>query len=99
MAGNKGSAFLRSLLGTLDAALPFQDSPAVETRLRQQREHLLEVDLPVAEGTEPAGPLRPRLIAAVDAHPAAGPELGVLDVEAGNALAVEPDELQVIQLL
>src|SRR5262245_36643776 len=99
MAGDEGSALPRALLGALDAAFPFQDVPAVEACLRQQREHPPEIDLSVAQGTESSGSLRPRLIPAVDAHPAAGLELGVLDVEAGNALPVEFDELQIIQLL
>src|SRR5262245_17351290 len=97
--GDERRSFPRSLLGTLDTALPLQDGPAVEARLGQQREHALEIDLPIAQGAEPAGSLRPRLVAAVDPHPAAGPELGVLDMEAGDALPVELDELQVIELL
>src|SRR4051812_10178990 len=72
--GDEGSAFPRPLLGALDAALPFQDRPAVEVRLGQQGEHPLEIDLPVAEGAKSAGPLDPGLVAAVDTHPAAGPE-------------------------
>ena len=48
---------------------------------------------------EPAGPLRPGLVAAVDADPAVGPKLGVLDVEAGDPRAVKMDELQVVELL
>src|ERR1700733_1160896 len=35
---NKGCAFGRSLLGTLGAAFPFQDRPAVEPVLGQLRE-------------------------------------------------------------
>ena len=52
----------------------------------------LEVDLAVAQRAEPAGSLVPRLVAAVDADAAAGPELGVLDVEAADPLAVKLDE-------
>ena len=91
--GDERRAFGRPLLGALDAALPFQDGPAVVARLGQQREDALEIDLAVAQRAEPAGPLRPRLIAAVDADPAARPELGVLHVKAADPLAVELDEL------
>src|SRR5436190_675025 len=45
--GDERRSLGRSLFGTLDAALPFHDRPAVEAGLRQQREHLLEVHLPV----------------------------------------------------
>src|SRR5690242_3634647 len=43
--GDERRALGRPLLGTLDAALPLQDGPAVEARLGQQCEHLLEIDL------------------------------------------------------
>ena len=99
MPGDERRALALPLLGALHAALPFQHGPAVEARLGQQREHAAEIDLAVAQRTEAAGPLRPRLIAAVDADAAARPELGVLDVEAADPLAVKLDERAVVELL
>src|SRR5262245_32331644 len=73
--GDERCSLGRSLLRALDTALPLQHGPAVEARFRQQREDPLEVDLAVAQGTEPPGPLVPRLIAAIDPHPATGAKL------------------------
>src|SRR6478609_631743 len=99
VAGNEGRSFRRSLLGILDAAFPFEHGPAVEIMLRQLREDRPEIDLAVAEGTEPPGTLRPGLKAGIDALPAARIELGVLHMEHADALVIDVDERQVVELL
>src|SRR5437870_2955656 len=59
------------LLGSFHAAFPFHHRPTVVARLGQQREHTLEIHLPIARRTEPSRAFRPRLIAAVYADAAA----------------------------
>src|SRR5262249_13472530 len=58
-----------------------------------------EINLAIAKRPEPSGPLRPRLIPAVDTHSPARSKLGVLDVKPRNALPVKLDEFEVIELL
>src|SRR5262245_17481288 len=92
-------AFLGALLSVLEAALPLQRRPAFVAELRQQREHGCEVDLPVAERTETTRAVLPVLVAAVHTRAPVRPELGVLHVEADDALVIELDVLQVVELL
>src|SRR4030095_9590945 len=74
-------AFLRALHVVLERALPLDDSPAGIVVLRELAEDRREVDLAVAEGTDPPGALGPAEVAAVSPAPTARPELGVLHVE------------------
>src|SRR5690242_9907565 len=59
VARNKGCPFSRPLLGALHAAFPLDHGPALVALLSHQRENSLEVDLAIAQRTEPAGPIRP----------------------------------------
>ena len=92
-------AFGRAVLGMLQAALPFEHRPAVVVVLRQLGEDAAEIDLPVAERAEAAGPVDPALIAGIDALPAGRIELGVLDVKRLDALVIDVDEGEIVELL
>ena len=99
VAGDKCGVFPPSLLWTLNATFPFQHGPVVIADISEQREDLLEADLTVTERTQRAGPSRPRLVSAVNDDAAQRMELGTLGVESTNPLAVQLDELQVVELL
>ena len=73
-----------------------QPSIAVLAELGEDRG---EIDLPVAERTEAAGAVHPALVAAIDALPAGRIELGVLDVEHPDALVIDVDVVEIIELL
>ena len=62
-------------------------------------ENAAEIDLPVAQRSEPPRPVDPVAIAAIDARTAGRIELGILDVEHADAVVVEVDELQIIHRL
>jgi hypothetical protein len=70
-----------TLLGMLDAALPFEHGPTVVVVLRESGEDAVEVDLPVAERAETPGALDPWRIARVDALLRRRIELRILDVK------------------
>ena len=95
----KGGALARAVLGMLQAAFPFEHGPGVVVILRQLREDAGEVDLPVAERAEAPGPLDPGRIARIDALPPVRVELGVLDVERLDALVIDVDEVEIVELL
>src|SRR5437773_10789186 len=82
-----------------DAALPFEYRPARIVVLRQLREDRLEVHLTIAEGTEPAGAIDPRLEHAIHALAAGRIELGILDVKHADAVVIEVDVLEIVELL
>src|SRR6266508_5757607 len=67
VVGDELRSFTRAVLRMLDAALPFEHRPAGIVVLRQLREDRLEVHLTIAEGTEPAGAIDPRLEPAIHA--------------------------------
>ncbi len=96
---NERSPFGGTLLRVLQAALPLQHCPAAEIVLGQLAEDRFEIDLPIAQGTEPARTLHPALVAAVHTGPGIGAELGIFDVEHTDARVVAIDETQVIHLL
>ena len=98
MALDERRALCRALLGMLQAALPFEHRPARIIGRRKTREHAGEVDLPVAQRAEAAGALEPWLIAGIDALPAVRVELGILDVERLDALVIDVDEGQIVEL-
>src|SRR5439155_1007876 len=81
--------FAGAVLRVLEAALPLEHRPAGIVVLRQLREDRLEVHLPVAQGTEPAGAIDPRLEAAIHALAAGRMELGILDVKHADAVVIE----------
>ena len=60
---------------------------------------LRKVDLAVAERAKPSRAIDPRLKAAVHPHAPGGIELGVLDVKHLDAVVIEVDVGQVVELL
>ena len=99
MALDEWGAFGCALLGALDAAFPFEDGPSGEIVLSQLGEDCGEIDLAVTKGAEASGAINPGLIATVDALAATGAELSVLDVKHLDALVIQIDVLEVIELL
>src|SRR5213593_3617871 len=94
---------LRPLAGAVfrmfEAALPFEHRPAGIVVLGELREDRLEVYLTIAEGTEPAGAIHPRLEPAIHALAAGRIELGILDVKHADAVVIEVDVLEIVELL
>src|SRR5450755_2035676 len=99
MAGNERGALSRSLIAALDTAFPLHDSPAVEAVLREFRENTGEVHLPIAERAEASCPFDPGLVAAVDTLSPRRVKLRVLHVKHFDAIVIEINELQIIELL
>ena len=83
----------------LQAAFPFQHRPGRIVVLRELRENAGEIDLSVAERAEAAGALDPGRIAGIDALPAGRIELGVLHVKGLDALVIDVDEGEIVELL
>ncbi len=92
-------AFGRALRAVLIAALPFEHRPGIVAGRGQPRKHLLEVHLAVAERTEPARPLLPAEIAAINARFRRGPVFGVLHVKCLDPLRVHINKADVVQAL
>ena len=67
--------------------------------MRHLGEDAAEIDLSVAERTEAARALDPGRIAAIDALPPGRIELGVLDVKRLDALVIDVDEGEIVELL
>src|SRR6476646_9839344 len=99
VVADKAGALARAVLCIFQTAFPFQHRPAVEPDGRQPREDRLEVNLSVAERAKAAGAIDPGLEARIDALAAGWIELGILDVESADALRVDVNEGEVIQLL
>jgi hypothetical protein len=94
-----GAPFGSPVFRMLEAAFPFEHRPAVEAVLRELGENAGEIDLAVAQRAEAPGAVYPALVAGVDALAAGRVELGVLDVERLDALVVDVDEGEIVQLL
>ena len=99
MFGDEGGALGGALLGALDAALPFQYGPARKIVLGELREDSFEVDLAIAQRAESSGAIDPGLKAAVDALAACRKELGILHVKHFNAVVIEVDVFEIVELL
>src|SRR6266545_3306073 len=99
VVGDELRPFAGAVLRVLDAALPLEHRPAGIVVLGELREDRLEVHLPVAQGTEPAGAIDPRLEPAIHALAAGRIELGILDVKHADALVIEVDVLEIVELL
>src|SRR5213083_2050084 len=99
VVGDEFRPFAGAVLRMLDAALPFEHRPAGIVVLRELREDRLEVHLTVAERTEPAGTIDPRLESAIHALPAGRIELGILDVKHADAVMIKIDVLEIVELL
>src|SRR5437016_7098300 len=97
--GDELRPFAGTVLRVLEAALPLEHRPAGVVVLRELREDRLEVHLTVAQGTEPAGAIDPRLEPAIHALAASWIELGVLDVKHANAVMIDVDVLEIVELL
>src|SRR5271157_2115202 len=92
-------ALARAVLRVLEAAFPLEHRPGRIAVLRHLGEDAREIDLPVAERAEAARPVDPRRVARINALPAARIELGVLDVEGLDALVIDVDEIEIVELL
>src|SRR2546421_881350 len=99
VVGDKLRAFARAVLRMLDATLPLEYRPTGIVELGELREDRLEVHLTVAQGTEPAGAIDPRLEPAIHALAAGRIELGILDVKHADAVVIEVDVLEIVELL
>src|SRR5213593_3486955 len=99
VVGDELRPFAGAVLRVLEAALPLEHRPAGIVVLRQLREDRLEVHLTVAQGTEPAGAIDPRLEPAIHALAAGRIELGILDVKHADAVVIEVDVLEIVELL
>ena len=67
--------------------------------MRELGENAGEIDLPVAERAEPSGPLDPRGVAGIDALATGRIEFGVLGVKRLDALVVDVEEGEIVELL
>src|SRR5690606_11084593 len=92
-------ALARAVFRVLDGAFPFQHGPAREIILRHLGEDRGEIDLAIAQGAEAPYPVDPALIAGIDALTPTRVELGILDLEKLDALVVNIDEIEIIELL
>src|ERR1700730_13893856 len=92
-------AFARAVFRILQAAFPLEHRPAVETDRSHLGEDRFEIDLPIAERTKAAGAIDPWLEARIDPLPSGRIELGILHMEGANALSIDVDKGEVIELL
>ena len=99
MVADEHSTLARTVLGMLEAALPFNHRPALEVVCGEVGEDAAEIDLSVAQRAKPPGPVDPGLVSAVNALAAARIELRVLDVEHLDAVGVDVDEGEIVELL
>src|SRR5580658_136175 len=99
VVGDELSALARGDFGMLQAAFPFVHRPAFEVVSRELGEDRLEIDLAVAERPVAPGALEPAFVAAVDALLRRRIELGVLDVEHLDAIAIGVDEAEIVEAL
>ena|ERR1700682_241143 len=99
MTGDEGGTLSRSLLGTLYTAFPLHHGPAAEAVLRQLRKDTGEIYLPVTQRAEAPSPFDPGLVTAVDTLPARGMKLRIFYMEHLDAIVIEIEELQTVELL
>ncbi|MNL28786.1 hypothetical protein D3C87_1504460 [compost metagenome] len=83
----------------LECAFPFEHGPALEVVGGHLGEDRREIDLAIADGAEAPCPLDPGLEAAIDTLPTGRVELGVLDVKSLDAILVDVDVVEIIELL
>ena len=99
MVAHKYGSLRSTRLGMLDAALPLHHRPAGIIVLRHLAEDPAKINLPIAKRTEPARPVDPILITAINARPPTRMKLRVFDVKGANSLVIEIEEGQLIHLL
>src|SRR5690606_24541235 len=91
--------FAGAIFGMLDGAFPFEHGPAVKIIGGEFCEDGREVDLSIADRAEAPCPVDPGLEATIDALAAGGVELGILDVEGLDAILVDVDVIEIVELL
>src|SRR5438105_9060664 len=92
-------AFARTVLRVLERAFPLQHRPAVEIIGCKLGEYAAEIDLSVTQRTKPPCPIDPALETSIDALPACRIEFRILDVEGLDALVIDVDVIEVVELL
>src|ERR1700687_152752 len=88
-----------SLIAALYTTFPLHHGPAFEAVLREFGKDSGEIDLPIAERAEAPCPFDPGLVAAVDTLPARPANCRVLHMEHFDAIVIEIDKLQIVELL
>src|SRR5258705_5193099 len=99
MPGNEFCTLARPVLRVLEAAFPFQHGPGIVAVLRELGENGVEIHLSVSQRPEASGAADPAFITAVDANSPGRVELGILGVKRLDALVIEIDERDVVELL
>src|SRR5258707_11911756 len=99
VAANELRAFTRAVLGMLQRTLPFQHRPAGKIVLRHLREDRAEIDLPIAKRPETPRTFDPAVIAAVHTLLALRTKLRILHMKRLDALMIDVDEREVVELL
>src|SRR5690606_26147901 len=89
----------RTIFRMLQRAFPLEHGPAVKVVGGELGEDGAEINLAVAERAEATGAVHPALIARIDALTAGRVELGVLHVEGLDALMVDVDVVEIVELL
>src|SRR5882724_6378518 len=99
MTGNERRALGCALFATLYTAFPFEHGPALKAVLREFGKNSLKVDLPITQRAEPARPVDPRLVPAVDTLPARRMEFRILHVKHFDPAVIQIDVFQIVELL
>src|ERR1700733_4281737 len=99
MVANEGRTLARSVFRMLQGAFPFHDRPTGEVILGQLAEDAAEVNLAISQGTKAPRPVDPILVSAIDTGSTRRIKLGVLHVEGTDALMVDVEEGEVVELL
>src|SRR5580704_5340995 len=99
MVFDEGGAFPGSVFRTLEAAFPFENSPAFIIIGGQFAENRFEVDLAVTQGAKAARAVEPGLVAAVDSLATGGIEFGILYMEHADAVVIDIDIFEVVEAL
>src|SRR6266850_1568840 len=93
------SPFRGSLLAALDATLPLQHCPPIKAILRQLRKYWAEIHLAIPKRAKPPGSIYPGLIATIEALAAGRTKLRILHVKHLDAVVIQIEEFQIIELL
>src|SRR5450631_227226 len=92
-------AFARAILRVLERAFPLQHRPAVEVMGRKLGEDTAEINLSIAQRAKPPCPIHPALETTIDALPARGIEFRILHVEGLDALVIDVNIIEIVELL
>src|SRR5688572_26949997 len=88
-----------TVLRMLDGALPLHNCPAPVIVGGQLTENGFEIHLPISGGAEPACPVDPALVPAINTLLSCWVKLGILHMKYFDALVVMIDVRQVIEAL